>query len=134
MSQSVEGAGAKNAQTRHVPLNPEAFEALTAWWRQGWGEDHVFPGRDHRRLVNIDKAWRAVLRDAKIDNFRFHDLRHSFGSDLVDADVPLYVVKTLMGHSTLAITERYAHLADNKLQDAVNRLGQDSVAAIHSVK
>ena len=52
----------------------------------------------------------------------FHSLRHSYASWLVEQGVDLYVVKELLGHSTLALTERYSHLANDTLQNAVKLL------------
>jgi len=52
----------------------------------------------------------------------FHTLRHTFGSWLVMAGVPIYTVKELMGHKTLAMTERYAHLAAEAQRQAVKEI------------
>jgi len=49
----------------------------------------------------------------------FHTLRHTYASWLVESGVDLYTVKKLMGHSTIAMTERYSHLGNNTLQNAV---------------
>ena len=81
---TVGGGGAKSGQTLIVPLNVEAREALTNWQRQGSGEGRVFPGRGGGRLNKVDKVWHTVLKEAKITEFRFHDLRHTYASDLVD--------------------------------------------------
>ena len=59
---------------------------------------------------------------AKLNDFRFHDLRHSFASKLVLAQVDLYTVKELMGHSTIQMTERYAHLAPEHKASAVEKI------------
>ena len=116
---TVVGAGAKSAQSRHIPLHTEALAVLTNWQRQRGDVGRVFTGR-HGRLVKIDKAWRTVLRDAKIDGFRFHDLRHSFASSLIQKGVSPYVVQKLLGQSSLAMTERYMHLHNDQLHPTLS--------------
>lgn len=109
---------AKAEKARHVPLNTEAFAVLTAWkaCAPESDDDRVFPVDDPK------KAWYAVLGDAGISEFRFHDLRHTFASRLVMAGVSLSVVRELMGHATFAMTLRYAHLAPEHHAQAVETL------------
>lgn len=112
---TVEGVTSKSGQTRHIPIHKELLEILTNWKEQSLGEGYVFPGKDGKRLDNVKKSWEGLLRLAKIDEFRWHDLRHTFASKLVMAGVPLYTVREFLGHSDLTMTQRYAHLApDNK--------------------
>jgi integrase len=119
---TVEGSTAKTGQTRHIPLNGEALDVLTAWRHQTTGHDLVFPGKSGARLNNVNKAWAGVLRGAQIANFRWHDLRHDFASKLVMAGVALNTVRELLGHTNLNTTLRYAHLAPGHKAEAVNRL------------
>ncbi len=116
---TVKGETAKSSTTRHVPLNKEARDVLTAWKKQSDGTGLVFPARDGGKLDNMKKSWAGVLAEAKITGFRWHDTRHSFASRLVMAGADLYVVKELLGHSTIATTEKYAHLAPEHKQAAV---------------
>jgi site-specific recombinase XerD len=67
------------------------------------------------------------LEEAKISNFRWHDLRHTFISRLVMKDVNLRTVQELAGHKTISMTTRYAHLAPEHNQAAIEKL--DPVAA-----
>lgn len=120
---TVRGVTAKTGQTRHVPLNTEALSVLTAWRGQTTKEGYVFPGRDGTgRLDNVRKAWTALLREAKIEGFRFHDTRHHFASRLVMAGTPLYTVQQLLGHHSPLMTAKYAHLSPDHQAAAVERL------------
>ncbi|HSH28358.1 MAG TPA: tyrosine-type recombinase/integrase [Thiohalobacter sp.] len=120
----VRGTGSKSAQSRHVPLNSEAVAVLRAWQEttQQAGRQLVFPGKDGKRLDNITTAWARITRQAKLADFRFHDLRHSFASRLVMAGVDLNVVRELLGHADIKMTLRYAHLAPEHKAQAVERL------------
>jgi integrase len=67
-------------------------------------------------------SWTNLRKRAGIEDFRFHDLRHTFVSKLVMAGVDLYTIKELMGHSTIQMTERYAHLGPEHKAKAVELL------------
>lgn len=122
---TVRGEGAKSGQTRHVPLNEEAQQVLKAWKEQpGLKGLLVFHGRNGVQLQNLRKSWQSVLDETpnRIENFRWHDMRHTFASKLVMAGVDLNTVRELMGHSDYKMTLRYAHLAPQVKAEAVSRL------------
>jgi integrase len=122
---TVTAATAKSGHTRRVPLNREALEVLTAWHaRQGKpkSDAFVFPGHDGERMTRIDTSWESLMKAAKLKNFRLHDCRHHFASKLVQAGVDLYTVKELLGHSEIAMTERYSHLKPENLRAAVEKV------------
>ncbi|MFI0608658.1 MAG: tyrosine-type recombinase/integrase [Anaerolineae bacterium] len=83
------------------------------------------PAAIHERLANTGLRLGQVVKAIKrgpcrpIEDLHWHDLRHTFASRLVMAGVPLRYVQELMGHRTLAMTERYSHLAPGKLREAV---------------
>lgn len=120
----VRAAAAKSGKARHVPLNTEAFEAVTRWMRQhpGGADELVFPGKDGKPMTNIDSSWRTVSAAAKLKDFRWHDLRHHFASRLVMSGVDLNTVRELLGHADLKMTLRYAHLAPEHKASAVAKL------------
>jgi integrase len=121
---TVRGAGAKSGQTRHLPLNSEAVRTLEHWKARNAGpRDLVFAGASGTEpLDNIKRAWTGVMTMAKISAFRFHDLRHTFASKLVMAGVDLNTVRELLGHSDIAMTLRYTHLAPQHKASAVEKL------------
>ncbi len=112
----VRAAAAKSGKSRYVPLNTEAFDVLKRWKGQGTGAGRVFAVRD------VKTAWLAIVASAKIKNFRFHDLRHTFASRLVMAGVDLNTVRELLGQADLTMTLRYAHLAQEHKEAAVELL------------
>lgn len=83
----------------------------------------MFKDKNGLPLKDFPLIWHAVLDEAKITNFRFHDLRHHFASKLVMASVDLNTVRELLGHSDLKMTLRYAHLAPEHKAAAVNLIG-----------
>lgn len=114
---------AKSGKGRHIPLNKEAKTALINWRDDSESLGYVFKGVDNQPMKDIKKAWGNLLNEAKISDFRFHDLRHHFASKLVMAGVDLNTVRELMGHSDLKMTLRYAHLAPEHKASAVNLIG-----------
>jgi integrase len=108
----------KNGRRREVPLNGRADAVLA---RRGASESTglVF---GTRRRDHFRTAWDLAVGRAKLADFRFHDLRHTFASWAVQAGATLQEVKDLLGHSSLAMVMRYAHLSPEHLRTAVARL------------
>lgn len=119
---TITAGNAKSRKARHLPLNTEALDVLTRWQRQGEGGGLVFPSAGGGRMDNINTSWGGIVADAKLADFRFHDLRHTFASKLVMAGVDLNTVRELLGHADIVMTLRYAHLAPDKLAEAVAKL------------
>lgn len=123
---TVRADSAKTGKARHIPLNSIAADVLAKWQEQTSSDGLVFPGKDGQPFDNCNTAWKTVLEEAGIRDFRWHDMRHEFASKLVMAGVDLYVVKELLGHSSIQMTERYAHLAPSVKTEAVEALAKAS--------
>jgi integrase len=120
---TVTASYAKSNKTRHIPLNSEALAVMKKWKAQGTESDWVFPNPNTgHRIQKLRRSWPNLVDGADIQDFRFHDLRHDFASRLVMAGVDLYRVKDLLGHGSIEMTERYAHLAPKALADAVEAI------------
>jgi integrase len=88
---------------------------------RGLFDDFVF--RWEKGVIKSFKtSWKSTLGRAGIENFRIHDLRHTFASWLVMQGESIYVVKDLLGHASITQTEIYAHLAPDQGRQAVQRL------------
>ena len=113
----------KHGEKRRVFLNDTAIAAFRSLWQFSKGMGKVFA-----HLYNSDetvgaRGWfESTLNEAKVEDFRWHDLRHSFASRLVMAGVDIRTVQELMGHKTIQVTLRYAHLAPQHQLEAVQRL------------
>ena len=104
-----------------MPMNDTAYDVLSKWKEQSGKivlSALIFPSPQTGAKINTCKtAWGSLLRRAQIENFRWHDMRHDFASQLVMAGVDLNTVRDLMGHADIKMTLRYAHLApENRLQ------------------
>jgi len=120
---TVTGASAKNGKIRHIPLNSEALQVLQMCKAQSANaKGFVFANEQGEPFSTIKKGWAALLKAAEIENFRWHDLRHHFASRLVMAGVNLNTVRELLGHSSYAMTLRYAHLSEGHKAEAVELL------------
>ncbi|MCZ7598461.1 MAG: site-specific integrase [Gammaproteobacteria bacterium] len=82
----------------------------------------VFCDKQGNRIQSVKRSFATACRRAGITDFRVHDLRHTCVAWLVTAGIPLAEVRDLLGHSTVKMTERYAHLAPENVRAAVARL------------
>jgi len=115
----------KTGQKREVPLNDAAREVLEILSEQRNADvPWVFPSPDNpsHPLTDIKFSWHSALVRAGVKDFHFHDLRHTFASHMVMAGVDLPTVASLLGHSDIKMTMRYAHLAPDHRKAAVNLL------------
>jgi len=112
----LEARHTKSNRRRSIPLNQPARAALAVCQARFSGR-FVFGG-----VKDVKRSFAHACRVAGIENFRFHDLRHTFASWLVQAGAALPEVRDLLGHSSIEMTERYAHLAPERLRGAVARL------------
>lgn len=107
---------------RYVRLNERARAAIKKLWPLSNGLEFVCP--DAKRAGQED--WRRwfdlAVKKSGVDNFHWHDLRHTFASRLVMEGVDLATIQKLLGHTTITTTMRYAHLAPGHEQAAVDTL------------
>jgi integrase len=106
----IDSADHKSGRAHHVPLNEAALTVLQA--QRSLHPAWVFP-YDGKPVDKVStKAWHAALKRAGIENFRWHDLRHTWASWHVMAGTPLEVLMKLGGWQSLEMVMRYAHLAE----------------------
>lgn len=113
----------KSGKARQIPIN----DRLAAVFREirlsnQLKSPYVFCDSQGRRFYEVKRSFTSACRRAGIEDFRFHDLRHTFASRLVMRGASLKAVQELLGHADLKMTMRYAHLSHEHLKDSVNLL------------
>ena len=106
------------------PLNQKAIDLLRSMTLRE-GNPYVFYGKvPGQPITAITTAWQTILKRAGIQDFRVHDLRHSFASFALKKGVPLVHISKLLGHRNIATTMRYAHLELEQLKESTNIVNQ----------
>lgn len=114
---TIHASNTKTLRTRTVPITP----ALRPWLAH-------LPLRIN--FEGLKSGFRRAREAADMPTVRFHDLRHSCASLLVNMGVPLNVIRDILGHTTVKTTERYAHLETSAQRDALDKLGSAITLAV----
>lgn len=94
----------------------------------------VIRSRSGGRLSNLNRTWDGIRKKAGLPDVRLHDLRHSAASDAIMSGVPLQIVGKMLGHKNWQTTQRYAHIADHVVHDAVELMSQTILSATQGSK
>ncbi len=113
----------KNGDSRTCPLTGEVLSRLRVLNKvRHIGSSWVFPRFDGAKPKCIQSAWRRVLAQAGIEDFRFHDLRHTAASYLAMSGATPTELSAILGHKTLAMVARYAHVSEQHTADLIQRM------------
>ena len=110
-------------------LNCQALEVLEGINRRD-GVELVFPNKSGTKPIILDNWWLPFRRRCALPDVRIHDLRHSFASTAIMDNVPLATIGKLLGHVLPETTAKYAHLSDDVIGDAANRIAGSLAQAI----
>ena len=118
----------KNGERRRIPLTEHAYKVLKGFYeKRDIATSLIFPdfkSKQIGKVFHIRNAWNNLLDAAKIKDFRFHDLRHSAASYLAMNGASLAEIAEVLGHKTLQMVKRYAHLSEahtSKVVASMNR-------------
>jgi integrase len=115
----------KNGEAIGIPLTLTAIKVLSEAQRiRHLNSPYVFCDNQGKPYspFRVSMSFKRATERARIENLRFHDLRHDFASRLVQSGVPIFTVKELLGHKDLRMTTRYSHLSPENLREAVSVL------------
>jgi integrase len=112
----------KNGDRRSVPIVPEVAELLREHGKvRRLDNERIFPGEGKGPLW-FDAEWYAALKTAQVKDFRFHDLRHTAASYLAMSGATVPELAAVLGHRTLQMVKRYAHLSDQHTGAVIERM------------
>ncbi|TAN48691.1 MAG: site-specific integrase [Methylococcaceae bacterium] len=115
----------KNGERRIVPLSASARAILVELGKVRLiDNDLLFPGEVDGKPIDLRKAWLAAMKAADIEGFHWHDLRHTFASYLAMSGATLAELAEAMGHKSLQMVFRYAHLCPRHQAGVVDRMAQ----------
>jgi integrase len=133
LSSRVTKEGKTTGRTKRLPLSEGAaailrrrrdeHDASAAKVVRLRADDHVFCDDAKAASVQLESDWRIIRVAAGLEGVRFHDLRHSFASAAINQGLSLEIIGKLLGHSQAATTQRYAHLAEQTLRAATEKVG-----------
>jgi integrase len=113
----------KNGDKRTVPLNRTVTELLKAKSKVVSLRGYVFTQRDEQVTKReVQRQFATALKRAKVIDFRFHDLRHTFATRLAQSGVDIYAIAKLLGHKDIRMTQRYAHHSPESVRYGVDIL------------
>ncbi|MDO5305060.1 MAG: site-specific integrase [bacterium] len=113
----------KSGKERKIPIAGKVKEVLSELGKNG--EEFIFINPETNKPYNdIKKSFSSLLKKAQIENFRFHDFRHTVATRLVESGVDLLIVKEILGHSNIETTMRYAHPVPELKLKAILKLNE----------
>ncbi len=119
----------KNKTDRSIPLSPFAVTVLKDYVHElarryphlDPETCYLFPSKNLKSPAYVRKAWWAVLKQCKISDYRFHDNRHTFSSHFIMSGASLIDTAHILGHKTLAMVQRYAHLSEPHTRSLIEK-------------
>ncbi len=128
----IKASHTKTKKLYKLPLNNTAYDLLLKLYKDRKPHGYVFTNSRGEPYDVDNQGYRSVFKTAckkaGIENFRFHDLRHTFASWVAMQSKDIYAVQRLLNHSDLSMTKRYAHLTDDYLKDVVNAVNFGSIS------
>ncbi len=113
----------KNGERRILPISNHVLPLLKSHYEaRSHHSNYVFPSPHHDRPLCIRMTWENAVEKAGIKDFRFHDLRHSAASYLAMNGATTSEIAEVLGHKTLAMVKRYAHLSEAHTSSVVERM------------
>jgi len=116
----------KSGKMRHIPINDVLFNELSRLKSENGQNSYIFFNPETGKpYLDMKTGFKGACRRAGIKGLRFHDLRHTFATRLIQAGVDIVTVQNLLGHHSVTVTQRYTHSNDEQKRKAVELLNKN---------
>jgi integrase len=114
----------KNTDMRAIPIRGLALEVLRHLFSKSSSIGYVFPSENKTKPLELRRAFRTAIKRAQLQNFRGHDCRHSYSTEMLAQGLSLGEIGHLLGHRSVSMTRRYAHLVESRSIDAISKMSE----------
>jgi len=114
----------KNSDMRSIPIRGLALELLRDQISHRLSIGFIFPSQNTSKPLELRRAFRTAIKRAELKNFRGHDCRHSYATEMLAQGLSLGEIGHLLGHRSVSMTRRYAHLVESRSIDAVTKMSE----------
>ena len=115
----------KNGEDRAVPISLNVYDLLKEHSKvRKINSEFVFAREDGEKPADLRWQWEEAIKKAKIENFKFHDLRHTAASYLAMNGASLLEIADILGHKTMTMVKRYSHLTKKHTAGVLERMNE----------
>ena len=114
----------KNSDMRSVPIRGLALNVLRSLAGKTTSLGYLFPGQNPFAPLEFRRALKTAIKRAGLKNYRPHDCRHSYATEMLAQGLSLGEIGHLLGHRSVSMTRRYAHLVESRSVDAVSKMSE----------
>jgi integrase len=114
----------KNSDMRSLPVRGLALDLLRDLAAKSQPTGYIFPGKNKNKPMELRRAFKTAIKRAGLKNFRGHDCRHSYATEMLAQGLSLGEIGHLLGHRSVSMTRRYAHLVESRSIDAVSKMSE----------
>jgi len=100
------------------------LELLKDLFSQKSSIGHVFPSQNPSKPLELRRAFRTAIKRAGLKDFRGHDCRHSYATEMLAQGLSLGEIGHLLGHRNVSMTRRYSHLTESRSVEAINKMSE----------
>jgi len=115
----------KNTDMRSIPIRGLALELLKKLSSKNSSIGFVFPSKDKKKPLDLRRSFRTAIKKAQLKEFRGHDCRHSYATEMLANGLSLGEIGILLGHRSVQVTKKYCHLIESRSIDAVSKMSDE---------